>query len=396
MPIFDELRGLVPLPQSNHPINGSLASNAEDRLIDPTEGVLDPAVPIPLPKNNPLGIDTGNTVIDQIYTGISDVFSYIQLPVPDSINQIYGITQTLEGVVQNPINTLRELVRQQIYDILHPNDPGIIPTDKHKEYPKSEEIKGLSDENGNLNLENSGVRAPLVERDPSSYNRIFNNGDLILPDGSLPLRREFIGRESVKDLTLRSVDLWDFKVEPFVFNGIPNIWVPDVQQLDNKIINSRNPYSEVIPLNDPIITDYMPITSYNLDLKTLTTKTLNLYGGSTIQVPELIRYNSQLTFQIVDDENKRWRRWFQTYSENLCDEEGNTVAPYKNSSLLITLIQYRQDHRILAYNQYICALANYQLISVGADAAGVDIIDVELSILGKVELPTQFSYLEIT
>lgn len=396
MPIFDELRGLVPLPQSNSPTNGDV-SPAVSRLEDPTQGVLDPAIPIPLPIRNPEGIDTGNTFIDQVYSGISDVFSYLQLPVPDAINQVYGITQTIEGVIQNPVNTVREIVRSQIYDLLHPKDPNIIPTDKHKEYAKSEEVPNLEDveTSGNIGLATSGVRAPLVDRDLSSYDRILKDKSGVLPDGSLPLDRDFVGRESVKDLTLRSVDLWDFKIQPFVHNGIPNIWVPDVQQLDNKRVNGRNPYAEIIPLRDPIITDYMPITSYNLDLKTLTNKTLNLYGGSTIQVPELIRYNSQLTFQIVDDENKRWRRWFQTYSENLCDEQGNTVAPYKNSSLLVTLVQYRQDHRVLAYNQYICGLANYQLISTGADAGAVDIIDVELSILGRVELPTQFTYLEI-
>lgn len=396
MPIFDELRGLVPLPQSNSPITGNVNPGI-DKLPNPTGGVLDPAIPIPLPIKNKEGIDTGNTFIDRVYSDVSDVFSYLQLPVPNPINEIYKLTQTIEGVIQNPEGTIRELVRGKLYDLLHPNDPFTIPTDKHKEYKKSEDIENLERMEGSeeVTFPTSGVRATLPESDPRSLSRSITDRSGIPSDGSLPLVRSFVGRDSVKDVTLRSVDLWDFRIQAFEYNGVPNVWVPDIQQIENKILNSRNPYSKIIPLKDPIITDYMPITSYNLDLKTLTNKTLNLYGGSTIQVPELIRYNSQLTFQIVDDENKRWRRWLQTYSESLCDEMGNTVAPYKNSSLLVTLIQYRQDHRILAYNQYICGLANYQLISTGADSGSVDVIDVELSILGRVEMPTRYTYLEI-
>lgn len=393
MPIFDDVRGLVILPKSQTRKKSQAVNNSLD---NPTEGVLSPEIPFPLPENNPLNVDLSNTIIDQVYTKISDFFQYVQMPVPDPLTEAYKITQGIENAIENPIDTLRRVAGEVIggftKELAGKNSKDLFPQDKHKDFKRQEDVIGLEDENGNLKLDNQGVRAPLGQTDPRSSERLIPK---LRSDGSLKLNRSFKGRESIKDLTLRTTDLWDLKLDKFTYNGIKNKWVPDIISSDVKYLNQNNPYSNVIPSKVPILSDYMPITSYNLDLKTLKTKTLSLFGNSTVQVPELISYNSQLTFQIVDDENKRWRRWFQEYSENLFNSEDNTVAPYKNSSLLVTLVQYRQDLRVLAYNKYICTLANYQMISMGSDSGSTDVIDIELSIVGKVELSEGYSYLNI-
>lgn len=393
MPIFDDIRGLVILPKSQTRKKSQAVNNT---LTNSTEGVLSPEIPFPLPENNPLNVDLSNTIIDQVYTKISDFFQYVQMPVPDPINEIYKVTQGIESAIENPIDTLRRVAGEVIGGItrdLAGKDSGdLFPQDKQKDYKLQEDVVGLEDEKGNLRLDNKGVRAPLGQTDPRSSERLIPK---LRPDGSLILNRSFKGRESIKDLTLRTTDLWDLKLDKFTYNGVENKWVPDFISEDVRYLNQNNPYNNIIPSKEPIISDYMPITSYNLDLKTLKTKTLSLFGNSTVQVPELISYNSQLTFQIIDDENKRWRRWFQEYSEKLFNAKDNTVAPYKNSSLLVTLVQYRQDLRVLAYNKYICSLANYQMISMGSDSGSTDAIDIELSIVGKVDLSNEYSYLNI-
>jgi len=391
MPIFDNLRGLVPLPtsrnsQSTAPIDTDNIRLEQD-LRGISNGVFSPEFPIPLPIVPE--IDVSNTFVDDIYTRINDVFEYIQLPTPEFLQDIYGVTQQIENVINDPISTVRNEIQKNLYDLLHPKEKNIFPVDRMKSYSKSEEIKSLDLINGT-----TGFRAPLVKESLASTERLSTGEDISRIDEP-ELIRSFKGRESLKDVTLRSIDLWDIQIEPFEYNGIPNLWVPPIQQSDNAAVNLTSKYGNLFPKVIPSVTDYMPILSYDLDLKTLTTKQLDLYGGSSIAVPDLIRYTSQMSLQIVDDENKRWRRWFQTYSENLYNQDDNSVAPYKNSSLLITLYQYRQDHKILSHNQYICSLSNYQMISSGAGMASTDVLDIELSIVGRIELPSNYSYLEI-
>lgn len=388
MAIFDNVRGLMPLPRSK---KGNYTSDVDSSTKGVSNEIFSHEVPIPLPKfNQP---DTSNTFIDNVYTQINDVFEYIHLPTPAIVQDIYGFTQSIENIINDPVTEIRNAVNREIYDLLHPSEKNIFPADRSGSEKKSEEVKGLvfyDDTKGT-----SGNRAPLLEDDVTMSKKNLRPGSYLSNLDEPELNRSFQGRETLQNSTLRSIDLWDLSIEPFEYRGVKNKWVPNIQQENNAIVNVTSKYADIFPKNYPKITDYMPILSYDLDLKTITSKQLDLFGGSSISVPDMIRYTSQLSVQIVDDENKRWRRWFQTYSENLYDERTTSVAPYKNSSLLITLYQYRQDFKILSHNQYICTLNNYQMISSGASSASTDVLDVELSIVGKVDLPEIYSYLEI-
>jgi hypothetical protein len=371
MAIFENLRGLVPLPKSRR---GNSTSDVNSSVAGVSDEIFSPEFPLPLPDYNQP--DVSNTFMDNIYTRINDVFEYIHLPTPENIQGLYSITQKIEGIIEDPISFVRNTINQEIYKATHSTrEAGV-------------------DEVIDLTTGIKGLRASLVEGITlPQYDGIDNNdtGDF----NEQKLVRTFLGRDSVKDITLRSLDLWDIKIEPYEHNEVENEWVPPFNDSVTANINSTGMYQKVYPKSIPKVTDYMPILSYNLDLKTLTTKQLELFGGSSISVPDLIRYTSHLSIQIVDDENKRWRRWFQKYSENLYDSDTNSVAPYKNSSLQVSIYQYRQDHKVLSYNKYICSLMNYQMLSSGAGDASTDVLDIELSIVGKVDLDPTFSYLEI-
>ena len=323
-------------------------------------------------KNQISNLNTDLTSKQSIIDGKNKSLTDLQKnldPINSKISELETKKNDLNNNIQNQINLISQNTK------------------------KSEEVKGLvfyDDTQGT-----SGNRAPLLEDDITMSKKNLRPGSYLSNLDEPELNRSFQGRETLQNSTLRSIDLWDLSIEPFEYRGVKNKWVPNIQQENNSIVNVTSKYADIFPKNYPKITDYMPILSYDLDLKTITSKQLDLFGGSSISVPDTIRYTSQLSVQIVDDENKRWRRWFQTYSENLYDERTTSVAPYKNSSLLITLYQYRQDFKILSHNQYICTLNNYQMISSGASSASTDVLDVELSIVGKVDLPEIYSYLEI-
>jgi hypothetical protein len=410
MAIFDNVRGLVPLPKSRSGSASQASSNvASGQGFRNDPEVLSDSVPIPLPNFNKT--DVGNTFIDRTYSQINDVFRFLTLPTPSVINDVFKFTQGIEEIVSDPNTFIRQTVEKGVRSFTK----GI------KESLMKNSEAYVMDGKGN----------PIVSLPESNYPP--GNPKLETRDGGKKddkyvgandyhLDRSFLGWESVKDLTIRSTDLWDLKVEPFHYS-VPNIWVPEILSEEMKEVNTpvgtskNNKYLEKGKLNtsggnsdfsnthfiDSMypkpskgnLKDFIPILSYDLDLKTLGTKEILLFGGSSISVPDTIRYTSKLSFQLADDENKRWRRWFQKYSENLYEEKTTGVAPYKNSSLLVSLYQYRPDFKVLSHNQFICSLNNYRVSSTGSGSSGLDTLDIELSIVGKVDLDPNYSYLQI-
>lgn len=376
MAIFDSVRGFVPLPKH---VGGKGNDSGNNSLEGEASFVpLSPLVPIPLPN---LGrVDVGNTLSDRVFAGIDGFFNNLQLPTPAFATEIYKDIQFAEEIISNPLGFLRNTVDRTIYNLLHPREKFLLD----KPYPLPPD-KSWENRIGKSNFL-SGIEG-------------YEEGLYAEPD--LELVRTFKGRETIKDLTIRSVDMWDMRVEPFHYhdkqgNVVPNTWVPPLVQRETWEINKKSRYSDMYPSDKaPNMSDFVPVMSYSLDLKTLTSKQITMYGGSTISIPELIRYNSTMTLQIVDDENKRWRRWLQTYAEKLYDEKTAVAAPYKNSSLLITLYEYRSDFKVLSYNKYICSLSNYSLVSAGMSDATADLISIELSVVGRVEIEPEYSYLQI-
>jgi len=376
MAIFDSVRGFVPLPKN---LGGKGNDSGNNSLEGEASFVpLTPLIPIPLPN---IGrVDVGNTLADRVFAGIDGVFDRLHLPTPEVATEIFKDIQFVEEIISNPLGFLRNTVDKTIYNLLHPREKFLL--DKPDPLPP--------DKSWENRIGKSNFLLGSEEYEEGLYSE---------PD--LELVRTFKGRDTIKDLTIRSVDMWDMRIEPFHFRDkygltIKNTWVPPLIQKETWEVNKKSKYSDMYPSDKvPKISDYVPVMSYSLDLKTLTSKQITMYGGSTISIPELIRYNSTMTLQIVDDENKRWRRWLQTYAENLYNETTAVAAPYKNSSLLITLYEYRSDFRVLSYNKYICSLSNYSLVSSGTSDANADLISVELSIVGRVEIEPEYSYLEI-
>lgn len=424
MGVFDNVRGFVPLPENQ---NENPKSPESVNGVDIGDLKISSVADISLPNIKSLrkkkGYDTNNSIIDQLYTTLDDISNFIHLPVPESLTNIYKKINRVESIVADPLHEAKRLLSTTLFKIFDPNGPAMngmmLPSDQSHGKKMNEILaesirKSLPDVNQYDGVSN----APAYNEFLKDYRAFTgSDGKYFVPDyddDGNPHIFEFQGRLSVKDLTMRLNHLWDIKIEPYMHRD-KNIALglsSDTMKSSNPIfenglgpnhmlkrLSSSNHMTSQLKLTDfnrevPMM-DYIPVMSYDLNMKTLMSKEIDLYNGSSISVPEVIRYNSHLNLQILDDNNRRWRRWFQAYSEALFDEVTSTVTPYKNSCLLITIYQYKADRRIVSQSSLLCLLRNYQMVSNGAGMGNADLVDLEFSVVGMIDLPPEKSYLKV-
>jgi len=430
MAIFDSDLGFMPLPQSQQPV-----SNVSSVEVVGISGSVNEAyndlieLPVSATGIEP-GLNLSNSLVDQIFTGIEDVSNMIHLPVPESIKEIYGVTQYVEGVISDPLNEAKRLASRALFNLFDPDknggNEGMLPRFQGDKWAVSEEQK--KEFNGNLKINKDkkvaeGNSEYSVDKpaDLNPYDQLIGNPNVNKNNKDVTGQEntednfqfskgdpepqpnfEFNGRETVKNLTMRLNHLWDMSIIPYDYKGVPNTAAPpmDIQEGYAFGLNQSPYYENALTVKpDKIVSNtnlnYVPILSYDMDIKTLVNKEVELFSGSSIAVPEVIRYTSHLSMQILDDENKRWRRWFQTYTENLYEEETALVKPYKNSCLQVTLYQYRSDRKIISRHTMLVNLKNYQMISSGTGMGNADIIDVEFSIVGEIDIPEDEKFLTV-
>lgn len=333
----------------------------------------------------------GNSILDQLFTGANQIFDMIGLPFPASITNLYQMTQTIEGYIEDPRMLWSEL-KDAAFGFIFAKEGesnwddelGLIKSPEDSQY---EAISGayFPDDYGAADAEN-----PIAEGVANQ-----ERADQIADDIAYS-QFSFQGRKSVVGVSMRLNHLWDMRMEPWT----PDLTKPEYCVLPPMLDHISEAYAakssgrstesykrEGVATRLADWEDTMPILSYDLDFKTLANKEVELYGGSVISIPEIIRRTSHLTIQVLDDENKRWRRWFQHALEKMYDEETAVIVPYKHCCMKITLFQYRTDYRILSHKVFLGVIKNYQVLSSGSGqgAGAADLIDVEWSIVG--ELP---------
>lgn len=110
-----------------------------------------------------------------------------------------------------------------------------------------------------------------------------------------------------KVMTLDSNHIWEMKFYPYCGpeNGNKS-WLPSVAE-----INTLN------ALNHGYKTswgDWIPFTSFELQSKKLTSKTLGLYDGE-ISYPVSMEFTNELRLTIADDAYKSWKTYFERCAE---------------------------------------------------------------------------------
>lgn len=368
----------------------------------------------------PQGINYSDTIIDRLFTKITDVLDFVRVPVPESVISLYSKIQEIEGYLSDP-KSFAIQVRENILGLLL----GSNVEDRFD--PKVGVIMRPTDNRANLIMINgnqydiSGTSEALARN-----NEIAGilEGQNILTEGYVNAERfkqisddilesqfAFQGRKSTVGVTLRLTHLWDLRFEPYndpelgiecvlpdMYDHISTAYENALAKKTSEKYLERDKDGNSLrenPLSD--WEDSLPVLSYDLDYLALASRDLELYGGSTISIPEIIKRNSLITTQILDDENKRWRRWFQRALDTMCPppkgevttsgaSNGSVVVPYKNCCMKATLYQYRTDSHILSHKVFLVLLKNYQVTSTGAGggAGSPDVIDAEWSIVGEI------------
>lgn len=379
---------------------------------------------------SPKGINYSDTIIDRLFTKATDIFDFIRVPVPQSLISLYSKIQEIEGFLSDPKSFAIQVRENVLGFLLGTNtedkfDPKIgivmIPKDPLEDifYFSNSTSKAQIDRDNEL----KGISAGEMKIIEGYVNK---ERDKQISDDILESQFSFQGRKSTVGVTLRLNHLWDLRFEPYNDSDLgircvlPKMYDTISTAYENTINKaSTERYREIdhidkkgnkVYLGEAKVFDWedtLPVLSYDLDYLSLASRDVELYGGSTISIPEIIRRNSLLTTQILDDENKRWRRWFQRALDSMCpppinigggESDGGVVVPYKNCCMKATLYQYRTDSHILSHKVLLVLLKNYQVTSSGAGggAGTPDIIDAEWSIVGEIEnysVPPQKNYI---
>lgn len=419
IPVADEDSPLLPISSGGtSPLDPDFVGAPVDvnpyTVIDDFDGSLDGIV------LSPSGINYSDTIIDRLFTKATDILDFIRVPVPQSIESLYTKIQEIEGYLSDP-KSFAIQVRENVLGLL------LGPNTEDRFDPKIGLIKIPKNARGSLMNVNWGQYDLDGTKEAAARNAELigiENGENLLTEGYVKEERmkeisddiresqfAFQGRKSTVGVTLRLNHLWDLAFEPYsdpklgiqcvlpsLFNHISTAYDNKKNQVVTESYLERDKDGNSIREN-PVADweDSMPILSYDLDYMSLASRDLELYGGSTISIPEIIKRNSLLTTQVLDDENKRWRRWFQRALDTICPpaageqtasgaQNGSIVVPYKNACMKATLYQYRTDSHILSHKVFLVLLKNYQVISSGAGggAGTPDILDIEWSIVGEI------------
>lgn len=422
MAIFDSLLGYVPLP-TNQNKNPKEVETVNVVTVEKrgTGDLVDAELPNSSSLRSSSKSSSNNSIIDKLFTTLGDVSNFIHLPVPKIVKDVYKDLNNLENIISDPKHEGKRLLSKTLFSLFDPDGPSINhmvrPTDLNQ-YSVKEHLGKLNnvrpkDLNEYKTVSNI-IEYEQLNRTKSRSDQSNSTESVDYTDEGDPIIFEFQGRKSVKDLTMRLNHLWDIKVEPYFHrevNKAVEYYKNDPTSEFSKVLLSgfksndviskvsKSPYysSQLLVKEEATLpdTEYMPIMSYELNMKTLTSKEVELFSGSSISVPEVIRYTSHFSMQVLDDRNKRWRRWFQAYSEAIYNEETSVVTPYKNSCLLVNLYQYRSDRKIISQSKLLCVLKNYQMSSQGTGSGNAEILDLEFSIVGMLELPKNQSHLRV-
>lgn len=209
-----------------------------------------------------------------------------------------------------------------------------------------------------------------------------------------------------KVMTLDSNHIWEVKFMPYV--GVLNgkcSWLPSIQEINT--INLRDHGVETK------WSEWVPFTSFELQSKKMTQKTLGLYDGE-ISYPVSMEFTNELRMTIADDAYKSWKSYFERcaetsvylsqihneayYNKSFLDVSELTpivrgsIHPglYKNLTFRCMIYIMSPQFSTIRKFDFLVVLKDYQVDYQGeTDASGAD-LTVSFSIVGenpKDELP---------
>lgn len=206
-------------------------------------------------------------------------------------------------------------------------------------------------------------------------------------------------RYGSKVMTLDSNHIWEVKFFPYVGSLNGNVsWLPPIQEINT--INLRDHGVKTA------WSEWIPFTSFELQAKKMTQKTLGLYDGE-ISYPISMEFTNELRMTIADDAYKSWKSYFERCAEasvylsriNDADYykwpeiEAKDLTPivkgdihpglYKNLAFRCMIYVMSPQFSTIRKFDFLVVLKDYQVDYQGeTDASGAD-LTVSFSIVGE-------------
>lgn len=246
----------------------------------------------------------------------------------------------------------------------------------------------------------------LISTDPSDVQSLSKLRSAI--EGSNSVITTFSHHLNVRDTeakTIGSVGLdsnhnWELTLEPLIddtlnggFTYLPTIEWINKENTDN--FGIKTGYGR-----------WMPFTSFELQDKKLTSKSLNLFDGG-ITYPVSMEFTNELRLTLVDDQLKTFRRYFDTvakvstfesnkyinpseYKSPDIDESKPLVSSYKNVTFLCTIYVLNNEFATVKKYPLLVTLSDYQIEYTGEVGEGGNDIALHFSIVGELN-PDDFN-----
>lgn len=181
----------------------------------------------------------------------------------------------------------------------------------------------------------------------------------------------FQGRKSVEGIELWSSHLWDIKMEPYQHTKGPRPPAPPVRT-----------------------NGFIPATSFEFMDSNLVPYSLELYGGSSILIPESINFQRSLRITVLDtlryygksSGRREWRDWMAAYKKYLVSDY--KVRPYKNSCMKITVYMLDTDSKVIYMRSYLGILMTPETGFSGS-GFGNEEYTLDFSIVGEIQIGSE-------
>lgn len=132
-----------------------------------------------------------------------------------------------------------------------------------------------------------------------------------------------------------------------------------------------------------------PVLTYSVNIGTVKTESLRLFGGDTADIFSGMNYHGTLDLSILDDTFGSMTKYMSTYLNASYDIESASVAPYWACAFEIDLIILRVGKQVKHRFRFICNPIAYtpQFSGTGGDSGTECRVDISFGIIGMVTLP---------
>lgn len=234
-------------------------------------------------------------------------------------------------------------------------------------------------------IQSKGLNTTLSELAGSTVSNINELSSILSGENSYITTWDKINSFSKNGLDSNHV--WEIIFKPYKgdLNGNYTV-LPDID-----LINKRN-YGELNVVTN--YTKWLPFTSFELQHRKLTNKSIGLFDGE-FSIPYTLEFTNELRLTIADDQCKSFRWYFDTCIESTMykttptatnfkvDRTSPMTAMYKNATFECTIYIMKSDFSTVKKFPLLVTLRDYSIEYVGDQDSSPSELNLHFSIVGE-------------